>query len=268
MCGVPGPRRPTTIFQTADRTRSPGSPVCEQGRDPAEARDSPPAPKSVSSAMSLRLVTPGTITRDRSALAATPNYLIGAGARAPRPAKRNMPSPGIDISTGAFHVRRDHGIGSALLSTSLRIDPRELILPSGLPGPTICAPAGRAGAGSPRRSRHNVLFRGRTRAARALLRLRHRRRIRSFSRPQAFGHRGSRRLCREDPEGSAAPAAPVAGKTRRTTLFIDAGHTRANFLEIMRTLSDRAEGSLFCPLRRPTVTGPGARLLGERLTSP
>ena len=50
-----------------------------------------------------------------------------------------------------------------------------------------------------------------------------------------------------------------------STLFIDAA-TRAN-LELVRTLSGSREGSLLNAIDR-TVTGAGARLLAERLTSP
>ncbi|MCB8830030.1 hypothetical protein LJD47_33955, partial [Escherichia coli] len=50
-----------------------------------------------------------------------------------------------------------------------------------------------------------------------------------------------------------------------STLFIDPA-TRAN-LEMLRTLSGNRDGSLLKSIDR-TVTGGGARLLAERLTSP
>ena len=50
-----------------------------------------------------------------------------------------------------------------------------------------------------------------------------------------------------------------------STLFIDPA-TRAN-LELMKTLSGSRDGSLFKAIDR-TVTGAGARMLADRLTSP
>ena len=71
----------------------------------------------------------------------------------------------------------------------------------------------------------------------------------------------------EKTQKARAAAAVAARSARRaaSTLFIDPA-TRAN-LELVRTLSGSRDGSLFKAIDR-TVTGAGARLLAERLTSP
>ncbi|MEZ2130919.1 MULTISPECIES: DNA mismatch repair protein MutS [unclassified Sinorhizobium] len=235
--------------------------VCEQVEDPAEAKKR--GSKSVVRRDVIRLVTPGTLTEEKLLSPSESNYLM-ALARIRGSAEPLLALAWIDISTGVFRLAETGT--SRLLADILRIDPRELILPDTIFHDPELKPVfdvlGRTAVPQPA-----VLFDSATAETRIA-------RYFGVSTLDGFGS-----FTRAELAAAAAAVAyvektqiferPPLGKPEResaaSTLFIDPA-TRAN-LELARTLSGDRNGSLLKAIDR-TVTGGGARLLGERLMSP
>jgi DNA mismatch repair protein MutS len=235
--------------------------VCEQVEDPAEARKR--GSKSVVKRDVVRLVTPGTITEDRLLAPSEANYLMALG-RVKGSADHAYALAWIDISTGSFRVVES--TADRLLADILRVDPSELIVPEpvfyddGLR--SVFEVLGRTANPQPA-----TLFDSAAAASRIA-------RFFDVATPDSFGQFSRAELSAisgaiayvEKTQISERP--PLARPEREesgASLFIDAA-TRAN-LELTRTLSGSRDGSLLKAIDR-TVTGGGARLLAERLTSP
>ncbi|MEO3386528.1 DNA mismatch repair protein MutS [Mesorhizobium sp. CAU 1741] len=235
--------------------------VCEQVEDPAEAKKR--GSKSVVKRDVVRLVTPGTITEEKLLAPAEANYLMAMG-RVKGAADHSYALAWIDISTGAFKVAES--LGDRLLADILRVDPRELIVPEPVYHDEALRPVfdvlGRMASPQPATLFDSAAATGRIA------------RFFDVATPDSFGQFSRAELSAisgaiayvEKTQISERP--PLARPEREesgASLFIDAA-TRAN-LEMTRTLSGNREGSLLKSIDR-TVTGGGARLLAERLTSP
>ena len=233
--------------------------VCEQTEDPADAKKR--GSKSVVRRDVVRLVTPGTITEDNLLQAGRSNYLA---CLARIKAEDSMALSWLDMSSGEFAVTSVSG--PSLMSELARIDPSELLVSDALAGDgdlsalldevaaTITPlPASRFDSTSAR------------------------------NRLQDYYHVASL-----DAFGSFDRAATAAagvlldyvmltqvGKlpSLRIPTMVEPGHivlidaaTRAN-LELVKTLSGERTGSLLHTIDL-TVTGPGGRLLADRLAAP
>jgi DNA mismatch repair protein MutS len=234
--------------------------VCEQLEDPAEAKKR--GSKAVVRRDVTRLVTPSTITEEKLLDPGATNWLVAIGrAKGQEP---ELALAAIDISTGGFRlIATDHDTLAADLH---RVAPAEIVLPE-------------------------PLFHAEESAA---LRQTFGRTLQPLPAELFDSQDAERRLCRQyglktlDGAGhfaraelsAAGGALAYVEKTQIAerpllqlpshegaggALFIDPA-TRAN-LELERTLSGKRDGSLLAAIDR-TVTGPGARLLCERLRAP
>jgi DNA mismatch repair protein MutS len=236
--------------------------VCEQIEDPAEARKR--GSKSVVRRDVVRLVTPGTITEDSLLAPGEANHLMALGRARGAGAEAEYALSWIDISTGAFRVTAS--AADRLLADIMRVDPRELVLSEAVYHDAELAPVmsvlGRVASPQP-----PSLFESSGAEGRVA-------RFFGVATLEGFGDFGRAELSAiagavayvEKTQKSERPALmrPVR-EAAGTALFIDPA-TRAN-LEIVRTLAGGRDGSLLKAVDR-TVTGPGARLLAERLTAP
>ena len=235
--------------------------VCEQTEDPAEAKKR--GSKSVVRRDVVRLVTPGTITEEKILAPAEANTLM-ALARVKGTYDGGFALAWIDISTGAFRVMQS--AVDRLLSDILRVDPRELILADAVFADPELRPVfdvlGRIAVPQPAPMFDSALAESRIA------------RFYDVATTEGFGTFARAELAaiaaaigyvEKTQIDARPPLERPAREDAAASLFIDAA-TRAN-LELMRTLSGAREGSLFAAVDR-TVTGGGARLLGERLTAP
>ncbi len=235
--------------------------VCEQTEDPAEAKKR--GSKSVVRRDVVRLVTPGTITEEKILAPSEANTLM-ALARVKGGADAAIALAWIDISTGAFRVMQS--ASDRLLSDILRVDPRELVLADAVFSDPELRPVfdtlGRIAAPQPASMFDSAL--AESRIAR-FFDVQTTEGFGTFSRAELAAISAAIAYVEKTQLAARPPLERPAREDAGSTLFIDAA-TRAN-LELMRTLSGSRDGSLFSAVDR-TVTGAGARLLGERLTAP
>ena len=235
--------------------------VCEQIEDPAEAKKR--GSKSVVRRDVVRLVTPGTITEEKLLAPGEANYLMALG-RVRGAAGDAYGLAWIDISTGAFRVAAS--AGDRLLADIMRVDPRELVMAEPVfhdPGlRPVLDTLGRIANPQP-----SSLFDSAAAPDRIA-------RYFGVATPDGFGGfdraelsaiAGAIAYVEKTQIAERPPLARPERQDAASCLFIDAA-TRAN-LELTRTLSGQRDGSLLKAVDR-TVTGGGARLLAERLTSP
>jgi DNA mismatch repair protein MutS len=233
--------------------------VCEQIEDPAEAKKR--GSKSVVKRDVVRLVTPGTLTEDNLLQAGRNNYLA---CLARNKADDAMALSWLDMSSGDFAVTSVTPL--SFMSAIARIDPSELLLSDTLRddgelslllddlGTTITPlPASRFDSTS------------------AANRLTEHFQIASLD---AFGSFDRAAIAAAGTLLDYVMLTQV-GKTPslRPPKVVEAGHivlidaaTRSN-LELVKTLSGERRGSLL-ECMDVTVTGPGGRLLAERLSAP
>lgn len=235
--------------------------VCEQTEDPAEAKKR--GSKSVVRRDVVRLVTPGTITEEKILAPSEANTLM-ALARVKGAQDAGIALAWIDISTGAFRVMQS--APDRLLSDILRVDPRELVLADAVFADPELRPVfdalGRVATPQPAPLFDSAL--AESRIAR-FFDVATTEGFGSFSRVELAAIAAAIAYVEKTQISARPPLERPAREDAGSTLFIDAA-TRAN-LELLRTLSGSREGSLFSAVDR-TVTGAGARLLGERLTAP
>ena len=265
MSGVP--------VQTADdylRTlieRGHSVAICDQTEDPAAARKR--GSKAVIQRQVTRLVTRGTVTEDKLLTPSRSNYLM-ALAQVRGDTGNHRKSPGglalawVDISTGTFRLAETDA--GRLVADVMRLDPQELIVADSVFHDESLRP-GFDQLGAIVRPQPTVLFDSGSAEGRLA-------RFFGVTTLDGFGA-----FSRAELAAAAAVVAyvdktqlagrPLLSRPEResggSTLFIDAA-TRTN-LELMKTLSGDRDGGLLKTIDR-TVTGGGARLLAERLTSP
>ncbi len=237
--------------------------VCEQTEDPAEARKR--GAKAVVRRDVKRLVTPGTLTEDTLLDAGRSNYLAALA----RLGAADDPSAAfalawIDISTGAFRVA-ETGL-TRFASDIARIEPSEIILPE-----TLYEDRDLSGRIDSGRSALTPVPRAYFDGATAEKRLTDYFGIASldaygaFSRVELSAAAAALAYVERTQLGERPPLDPPRREESGEAMAIDAA-TRTN-LELARSLSGDRRGSLLHAVDR-TVTGAGARLLGERLSSP
>lgn len=234
--------------------------VCEQMEDPAEAKKR--GNKSVVKRDVVRLVTPGTITEEKLLAPGDTNYLmtlarIKGGAQ-------TIALAWIDISTGTFRVAETEL--SRLVPDIMRIDPRELIVADSVFHDPDFTQAFEW-LGKIVRPEPASLFESTTAETRIMrfFQVSALDGFGTFSRAEMAAASAAIAYVEKTQISNRPPLLHPERELSSSTLFIDPA-TRAN-LELTKTLSGERQGSLLRAIDR-TVTGAGARLLGERLMSP
>jgi len=235
--------------------------VCEQTEDPAEAKKR--GSKSVVRRDVIRLVTPGTITEEKLLDPSEANFLMTLG-RVKGAEEGRMALAWIDISTGAFRVAET--AADRLLADIMRVDPRELIVAEPVFHDPELRPVfdmiGRAVTPQPASLFDSATAEARIRRYFEVAALDG---FGQFSRSELSAVSGAIAYIEKTQISERPPLMYPEREQEGSALFIDPA-TRAN-LELTRTLSGSRDGSLLKAIDR-TVTGGGARLLAERLTSP
>jgi DNA mismatch repair protein MutS len=231
--------------------------VCEQTEDPAEARKR--GTKSVVNRAVVRVITPGTLTEDALLDARTHNYLAALSE-----AQGTLGLAWLDLSTGAFAVQP---VAAAGLAAALaRLEPGEILLPD-----RLLAKPEIANALADWKSALSPLPSARFDSDNARQRLQ---RLFEVGALDGFGNFGRAEIAAcgalvdyvELTQAGKVPALqPPRRESAAGTMEIDPA-TRRN-LELVRALDGRRDGSLLATIDL-TLTGPGARLLAERLAAP
>jgi DNA mismatch repair protein MutS len=255
MCGVPVHAHDAYLAKLVRQGFKVG--VCEQIEDPAEAKKR--GAKSVVKRAVVRIVTPGTLTEDELLEARSHNYLVALADAA-----GGLGLAWVDISTGGFFVQAIEK--SALPAALARLDPNEILLPDRLLGePDLFEMFGDW------RRQLSPLPGSRFDSENARLRLQ---RFLNAATLDAFGAFTRAEIAAAGAvldyveltqQGKMPRLAMLKRISAASILEIDAA-TRRN-LELTRTLSGERQGSLLATIDR-TVTGAGARLLNEFLSSP
>ncbi len=256
MCGVPVHSSETYLERLIKKGFRVA--VCEQTENPAEAKKR--GNKSVVRREVVRIVTPGTLTEDTLLDARGSNYILSFAVTAGRSAAVAW----ADISDGQFHVL-DMDM-SALGSVLASLNPREIVLPDSLLADEELSEIFRQ-SGAALTPLPGSKFDAR--AGERRLKARY-----AVADLDGFGQMGRAELAAAGAlldylELTQAGGTVQLSAPRRVTasgfMAIDAA-TRAG-LEIDRTQQGRKSGSLLSVVDR-TVTGPGARLLADRLSRP
>ncbi len=230
--------------------------VCEQTEDPAQARKR--GAKALVRREVVRLVTPGTITEEGLLDPRRHNHLA-ALARA----GEEWALAWCDMSTGTLRALPT-GPGDAAHDLA-RIEPGELLVPPALAD--LPALATLREAGTAVETTRGDLFD----SVRAEKRLAD---VFAVETPTVFAPFGRAEIAalgaivgylEETQKGQIPRLAPPRREERDGRLRIDAATRRS--LELTRTLAGERRGSLLAEIDR-TLTGPGARLLAERLAAP
>jgi DNA mismatch repair protein MutS len=257
MCGVPVHRADeylqrliTAGFRVA---------VCEQLEDPAEAKKR--GSKAVVRRDVVRLVTPGTLTEDSLLDAKTRNYLT-AVFKASRGDVIALAS--LDISTGEFEVGEVPG--QDFPGEMVRLSPGEVIAAGSLlDDPMVRQWIDIAGAAAtPIPSAHFDPLAG-DRLLRSQLGVAELGGFGTFSRFELAAVGALLKYVELTQIGKKPCLRPPRRSGSSGHLIIDAP-TRAS-LELLRSISGDRKSSLLAAIDR-TVTGPGARELAARLSSP
>jgi DNA mismatch repair protein MutS len=259
MCGVPIHRADEYLqrliasgFRVA---------VCEQLEDPAEARKR--GSKAVVRRDVVRLVTPGTLTEDSLLDAKSRNYLT-ALAKAPGSGPARIALASVDISTGEFEV------GEVPVSDFpgelVRLSPSEIVASD----PVLSDADLRKwieivrAAATPIPAAHFDSLSG-DRLLKAQLGVAELGAFGTFSRTELAAVGGLLKYVELTQLGKKPCLRPPRRSGTSSSLIIDAP-TRTS-LELLKSISGDRKSSLLATIDR-TVTGPGARELAARLSSP
>ncbi len=231
--------------------------VCEQTEDPAEARKR--GAKSVVERSVVRVITAGTLTEDSLLDARSHNYLAAIAE-----AQGELALAWLDLSTADFATQP---LQPAQLAAALaRLAPGELLVPD-----RLLARADLKAALEDWNAVLTPLPSARFDSDNARKRLQTAFNVAALDSFGAFT-RGEVAACGallDYVELTQAGKRPALSPPRRErpdgTMEIDPA-TRRN-LELVKSLDGRRDGSLLATIDR-TLTGPGARLLAERLASP
>ena len=236
--------------------------VCEQIEDPAEAKKR--GSKSVVKRDVVRLVTPGTITEDQLLEPGATNIFCTLARVRGGVDGDAYAIAAIDISTGSFRLLETNR--SRLSADLARLGPRELVLPDTLFEDNDlrlafemidCAVQPQPGAmfDSSRAAENIQRFYGvKTLDG-----------FGQFSRAELSAANAAIAYIEKTQIGERPALLRPSREESAQVVYIDAA-TRAN-LELIQTLSGDRNGSLLKAIDR-TVSGGGARLFAERLTSP
>ncbi|MGI9425599.1 MAG: DNA mismatch repair protein MutS, partial [Hyphomicrobiaceae bacterium] len=258
MCGVPVVRADEYLQRLIRQGYRVA--VCEQLEDPAEARKR--GSKAVVRRDVVRLVTPGTLTEEALLDAKSRNYLTAVFGRPGEIAEFALAS--LDISTGEFEV----GIvdGADLSGELMRLLPGEIIATDDVLGRVEVArtaavisaaltPVPKATFDSLAGERSLCDYLGVSDLGA----------FGEFDRSEKAAIGGLLKYVELTQIGQRPTLRPPRRSGRGATMMIDAA-SRAS-LELLRSTSGDAQGSLLSAIDR-TVTGPGARELAGRISSP
>jgi DNA mismatch repair protein MutS len=262
MCGVPIHRADEYLqrlirqgFRVA---------VCEQLEDPAEARKR--GSKAVVRRDVVRLVTPGTLTEDSLLDAKARNYLTAMfdGPKGGTGHGSTLAFASLDISTGEFEVGEVPA--ADLPGEIVRLAPSEVIAADRLLADEQVRKwigiAGAAATPVPGASFDSLAG---ERLLKARLGVADLEAFGTFSRAELAAVGALLKYVELTQIGKAPCLRPPRRASPANRLVIDAA-SRAS-LELLRSLSGEKQGSLLAAIDR-TVTGPGARELAARLSSP
>ncbi|MGB0670116.1 MAG: DNA mismatch repair protein MutS [Rhodospirillales bacterium] len=255
MCGVPVKSHEAYLARLIRKGLKVA--VCEQMEDPAEAKKR--GSKAVVARDVVRIITAGTLTEDSLLEARRSNYLAAATS-----VRGAAALAWIDISTGRFHTQ---ALAPGDLATALaRLDPGEVLINDGLIGDDprngpladwldrlVPQPAARFDSENGRRRLEAAFGVGTLDA------------FGTFDRAELGAAGALVDYLELTQKGQLPRLDPPMREAQGGVMAIDAA-TRRN-LELTRTLSGERQGSLLATLDR-TKTGPGARLLADRLAAP
>ncbi len=258
MCGVPVLRADEYLQRLIKQGYRVA--VCEQLEDPAEARKR--GSKAVVHRDVVRLVTPGTLTEDALLDAKARNFLTAVFQAAGDNGDFALAS--LDISTGEFEI----GLvaGADLSGELVRLLPGELI-------------AGEETAANPDITRTSELISAALtsvatatfdslageRAMRDYLGVSDLGAFGEFTRAELAAVGALLKYVELTQIGQRPAIRPPRRSGRGATMIIDAASRSS--LELLKSISGDRQGSLLAALDR-TVTGPGARELASRISSP
>ncbi|MEK7688333.1 MAG: DNA mismatch repair protein MutS, partial [Pseudomonadota bacterium] len=231
--------------------------VCEQVEDPAEAKKR--GAKSVVDRAVVRVITPGTLTEDSLLDARSHNYLAAIAE-----AQGELALAWLDLSTADFATQPV--LPQQLAAALARLAPGELLLPDRLLAReplkaaledwnTVLTPLPSA-----RFDSDNARKRLQTAFNVAALES-----FGSFSRAEVAACGALLDYVELTQAGKRPALAPPRRERADGTMEIDPA-TRRN-LELVKSLDGRRDGTLLATIDR-TLTGPGARLLAERIAAP
>ena len=262
MCGVPVHRADEYLqrlirqgFRVA---------VCEQLEDPAEARKR--GSKAVVRRDVVRLVTPGTLTEDSLLDARTRNYLTALfdSPKAGAAGAAAIALASLDISTGEFEVGEVPA--ADLPGEIVRLSPSEVIAADRLLADDgIAKWIGIAGAAATPVAGASFDSLAGERLLKARLGVADLQAFGQFSRAELAAVGALLKYVELTQIGKLPSLRPPRRAGPANRLVIDAA-SRAS-LELLRALSGERQGSLLFAIDR-TSTGPGARELAARLSSP
>ncbi|MFO1159904.1 MAG: DNA mismatch repair protein MutS [Reyranellaceae bacterium] len=231
--------------------------VCEQVEDPAEAKKR--GAKSVVERAVVRVITPGTLTEDALLDARSHNYLAAIAE-----AQGELALAWLDLSTADFAAQPV--LPGQLAAALARLAPGELLLPDRLLARdpikatleewnSVLTPLPSARFDSDNaRKRLQVTFKVAALDS-----------FGAFSRAETAACGALLDYVALTQAGKLPALSPPRRERADGTMEIDPA-TRRN-LELVRGLDGRRDGSLLATIDR-TLTGPGARLLAERIAAP
>ena len=258
MCGVPVHAAEGYLAKLQEKGFKVA--VCEQTEDPAEAKKR--GSKAVVQREVVRLVTGGTLTEDNLLDSRRHNYLAAIGATGP--GARDWALAWCDISTGAFAVT---ALPAAHLSAELaRLEPGELLLSEKLadraalqpliaemPAAVTWLPANHFDSAAGERTLKRLFAVGALEG------------FGNFARAELAACGAVIGYIELTQKGRLPMLRPPQRQPDGAIMAIDAATRRS--LELTQTLAGERKGSLLAAIDR-TVTGAGARMLGEWLAGP
>jgi DNA mismatch repair protein MutS len=255
MCGVPVHSHEAYLSRLIRQSFKVA--VCEQVEDPAEAKKR--GAKSVVERAVVRVITPGTLTEDSLLDARSHNYLAALSE-----AQGDLALAWLDLSTADFATQPL--LPGQLAAALARLAPGELLVPDRLLArePVKAALEEWSSVLTPLPSARFDSDNARKRLLQAF----------NVAALESFGDfsRAEVAACGallDYVELTQAGKRPALVPPRREradgTMEIDPA-TRRN-LELVKSLDGRRDGSLLATIDR-TLTGPGARLLAERIAAP
>ncbi|MGQ0582380.1 MAG: DNA mismatch repair protein MutS [Reyranella sp.] len=231
--------------------------VCEQIEDPAEAKKR--GAKSVVERAVVRVITPGTLTEDSLLDARSHNYLAAIAE-----AQGELALAWLDLSTADFATQPV--LPSQLAAALARLAPGELLLPDRLlarePLKAVLEDWSSVLTPLPSARFDSDNARKRLQSAFNVAALES---FGSFSRAEVAACGALLDYVELTQAGKRPALAPPRRERADGTMEIDPA-TRRN-LELVRSLDGRRDGTLLATIDR-TLTGPGARLLAERIAAP
>ncbi len=255
MCGVPVHSHEAYLSRLIRRGFKVA--VCEQVEDPAEAKKR--GAKSVVERAVVRVITPGTLTEDALLDARSHNYLAALAE-----AQGELALGWLDLSTADFAAQPlQPGQVAAALA---RLAPGELLVPDRLlarePLKTVLEEWNSVLTPLPSARFDSDNARKRLQTAFNVAALDS---FGSFSRAEIAACGALLDYVELTQAGKRPALSPPRRERADGTMEIDPA-TRRN-LELVRSLDGRRDGSLLATIDR-TLTGPGARLLAERIAAP